>query len=119
MTEDGSIRSDHNYRQYEIMLAIINDFFAERVGLSVVVRQLKALFWALDSPDEKWSDDFLSEWGALETVNALNADRAEQGQSESEVVSERFIKEALEKIRHMVLTALSHGVTGWPSRLTP
>ena len=72
-------KDPYNQRQLVRMHHEITIFMRGDSNLSMLVKQLKALFWALNSPDQDWSEDFLSYWGSLETANALRLDHAEQG----------------------------------------
>ena len=69
----------YNQRQIKIMAHELDTFLHGKSSLGVLVKQLKGLFWALESPDPDWRDDFLSEWGALETTYALELEKKEQG----------------------------------------
>jgi hypothetical protein len=97
----------HNQRQIRLMENEIDKFMRGDGSLGNLVKQLKGLFWALQSPDDNWRDNFLSEWGALETTNALDLDRRERGLTsekghENPPASSAFVTQCVERIRQIV-----------------
>lgn len=99
---------DKNIRQLNLMKSKIDMFFDDQILLKYLINDLKSIFWAMEKTSESWGEDFLSEWGALETVYALELNRREQGvpppgENNEEIPSwHSFVKVTVGKIRDLV-----------------
>ncbi|MBM7125997.1 hypothetical protein ACFFJT_14445 [Dyella flava] len=99
--------SDFNQRQLQMMAGEIALFKGEEISLGDLVKRLKALHRALESPSDDWSENFLSEWGSLETMRAADLDRKERGVAASydetaDIRVRALASEALERLDHLV-----------------
>ena len=76
MSEDWKMEYDG--RQHQLMTTQLQQYEEGKLGLALLIANLKALLGALESPDESWRDSFRSEWGTLEAVYAMALFRKEQ-----------------------------------------
>lgn len=108
----------YNQRQLARMHHEIMLFVRGESNLDTLVKQLKALYWVLNSPDSDWSKDFLSRWGGLEAANAMHLYRAEQGLASIRDDSERASAvKCVEKLHELVDAELEAGSSCKQSQL--
>jgi hypothetical protein len=62
-------------KQYRLMSEFLNDFKQGNLQLSSLIDILDALLEALQDFDERWKENFRSEWWTLEQVYAVARDR--------------------------------------------
>jgi hypothetical protein len=99
--------SDFNQRQLRMMAGEIALFKGEEITLGDLIRRLRALHRTLESPSDDWSENFLSEWGSLETMRAVDLDRKERGMvagddKATDIRARALASEALEKLECLV-----------------
>ena len=98
----------YNQRQIKLMAQEIDMFLQEEISLGVLIRKLKGLFWALQSPDPSWKDDFINEWGSLEITYASDLYQKEQGLSSEGFARDGvsnsigFVRGCVEKLNDIV-----------------
>jgi len=103
---------DFNQRQLRRMAGEIALFKSEEITLGDLIKRLKSLHAALESPSLDWSDEFISQWGALEVMRAVDLDRKERGADASHESSVDFrarVSPALEMLNRLVREKLSDG----------
>lgn len=105
--------SDFNQRQLRMMAGEIALFKGEEITLGDLIKRLRALHRALESPSEDWSENFLSEWGALETMRAVDLDRKERGMvtgddKATDVRARALASGALEKLDRLIREKLEN-----------
>jgi hypothetical protein len=62
--------SDHDERQYRLMLSQLARFDESQITLGVLVDDLEGLLNALEGISSSWKQTFLHEWGKLEDERA-------------------------------------------------
>src|ERR1019366_3909779 len=62
--------SDHDERQYRLMLSKLARFDESQITLGVLVDDLEGLLNALEGISSSWKQTFLHEWGKLEDERA-------------------------------------------------
>jgi hypothetical protein len=62
--------SEHNERQYHLMLSQLTKFDEGEIALDALVNDLEGLLNALEGISTSWKDAFLHQWGKLEDESA-------------------------------------------------
>jgi hypothetical protein len=62
--------SEHNKRQYHLILGHLTSFENGQLGLETLVDNLEGLLNALEAVPISWKQTFLQEWGKLEDERA-------------------------------------------------
>lgn len=91
--------SDHNSRQYNLMLRNISLYQEDSIRLGDLVNTLEALNGALQHPTSEWSEAFEPAWGKLEDVYAVMLD---EGRTESNAVEIMLIKDSVARLRALI-----------------
>jgi hypothetical protein len=97
MNEELSADERHLGRMRDAIQA----YFAKRLDLGRVVNNLEALLDSMERAPEDWRDEFRQQWGKLEDIVAVAADR---GDPEVIDQNEKSINEALSRLLVMVET---------------
>lgn len=79
----------------------IQAYFEKRMDFGRVVNNLEALLNSIERVPEDWRDEFLQQWGRLEDILAVSADR---GDPEVIYENEKSINEALSRLLVMIET---------------
>ncbi len=66
---------EQDQKQYQLMANYLHQFKKGQLQLDRLINVLEALLEALQMPDEKWKENFRSEWWTLEQVYAVALDR--------------------------------------------
>jgi len=64
-------------RHLQRMRDTIEAYRAERINFGNMINNLEALLDSLEQVHEDWRDKFLHEWGKLEEILAVSADRGQ------------------------------------------
>lgn len=97
MNEEQSTDERHLGRMRDAIQA----YFAKRMDFGRVVNNLEALLNSIETVPEDWRDEFLQQWGRLEDILAVAADR---GDPEVIYENEKSINEALSRLLVMIET---------------
>ena len=98
---------EYDQRQYKLMADFVEKFDNGLIGIDCLIAQLKALVSSLELPNISWNDEFISEWGTLEILHALELERLEtieMGKTCYESHKDIMVQ-ALRNIHHLLLIA--------------
>lgn len=105
MTVGESLRMSEELSADERHLGRMRDaieaYIAKRMDFGRLVNNLEALLDSMERVPDDWRDEFLQQWGRLEDILAVAADR-----DDSEVIdqNEKSINEALSRLLVMIET---------------
>ena len=92
--------SDHDQRQYRLMLDSLEAFQVGTLKMEYLIGNLSALLLALESGDKIWKESFQSDWAILEQAHALAHFRGSNTLNEHEM---GVARDAAERLKALVL----------------
>lgn len=95
--DDDSLSIDQ--RHLLRMRDAIESYYAKQMAFGRMINNLETLLGLLEHASEDWRDKFLHEWGKLEDILAVAADR---GQPSLIDENEKSINEALSRLLAMI-----------------
>ncbi len=80
----GAIMTEHDRKQYRLMLEGLDAFGRGATGAVAIVADLEGLLKALEQPDQSWGDEFMRWLGRIHIANAVAVHRSAKSWSEEE-----------------------------------
>ena len=104
MNTIDSAASQHDLRQYELMLDRLEAFTRSVISLRKLIEDLRSLVEVLELSSPAWKEAFVSEWWTLEQVYAVALDRDQL--DHLPVESSKLIDRAVASLSEMVVGAI-------------
>jgi hypothetical protein len=96
--------SEYDERQLKLMYEFLISFEMKQIGLCTLVCKLESLFSVLESVEERWEEEFLTEVTTLETINAIEIikDSGEEAAEIAEDEKERLINQSVVSLKKII-----------------